>query len=383
MPRFSFITINIPYLIHLLLNISPTTTNTGIMIYEPHENRETQTHIRTTKHTNNKEITRILTQDVRGLPSENDTKLKSIIHQMKSKNWDAACLQETWRLEKDDFYIDGYHVFLQGSSTKINKHGRIMGGVAIILSPEFDNAHKEDKGKNICLPKPFDGRMLAIPLTFKNKGNNGKRIKGSTKLLLCSIYHSVDNDEYECFDTELAMTLDNVPSDRSIYDIMHVGTNAGSGHIHKETLGRYGIKNRNKKGTSLLNLLASLEMKITNSFFQKRASSSSPTTTHTTWRNTNASKSQHVLDVFSISSNIFKRVRKCHTTRDSVDSDHTAVIIKLELTSISFKMQENNHPNNIQTTDWELINTNDETKARYNETLEQYTQTSAHNPPKV
>jgi exonuclease III len=348
------------------------------MIYEPHENRDTQAHIRTTKHNNNKEITRILTQDVRELPSENDTKLKSIIHQM-----DAACLQETWRLEKDDFYIDGYHVFLQGSSTKINKHGRIMGGVAIILSPEFDNAHKEDKGKNICLPKPFDGRMLAIPLTFKNKGNNGKRIKGSTKLLLCSIYHSVDNDEYECFNTELAMTLGNVPSDRSIYDIMHVGTNAGSGHIHKETLGRYGIKNRNKKGTSLLNLLASLEMKITNSFFQKRASSSSPTTTHTTWRNTNASKSQHVLDVFSISSNIFKRVRKCHTTRDSVDSDHTAVIIKLELTSISFKMQENNHPNNIQTTDWELINTNDETKARYNETLEQYTQTSAHNPPKV
>ena len=123
-------------------------------------------------------------------------------------------------------------------------------------------------------------------------------------------------------------------------------------------------------------------MKITNSFFQKRASSSSPTTTHITWRNTNASKSQHMLDVFSVSSNIFKRVRDCHTTKYGVDSDHTAVIIKLELTSISFKMQENNHPNNIQTTDWELINTNDETKAKYNETLERYTQTSTHNPPK-
>ncbi len=118
---------------------------------------------------------------------------------MKSKNWDAACLQETWQLEEDDFYIDGYHVFLQGSSTKTNKHGRIMGGVAIILSPEFDNAHKEDKGENICLPTPFDGQLLAIPLTFKKRDNNGKRIKGSTKLLLCSIYHPVDNDEYECF----------------------------------------------------------------------------------------------------------------------------------------------------------------------------------------
>ncbi len=63
---------------------------------EPYENRKIQTPTRTTKPNNNKEIMRILTQNVRGLPSENNTKLKSIIHQMKSKNWDAACLQETW-----------------------------------------------------------------------------------------------------------------------------------------------------------------------------------------------------------------------------------------------------------------------------------------------
>ncbi len=185
-----------------------------------------------------------------------------------------------------------------------------MGGVAIILSPIFDSAHKEDKGENISLPAPFYGRLLAIPLTFKNRDNNGKRIKGSIKLLLCSIYHPVNNDEYECFNTELATILGNVPSDRSMlfgYDInANVGTNAGAGQIHKETLDIYGIKNRNKKGTSLLNLLASLEMKLTNSFFQKSASSSSPTTTHMTWRNPSASKSQHMLDVISISSKIFK-----------------------------------------------------------------------------
>ncbi len=45
-------------------------------------------------------------------------------------------------------------------------------------------------------------------------------------------------------------------------------------------------------------------------------------------------------------------------------------------------MQEKNHPNNIRTTDWELINTNDKANARYNEILEQYTQTFTHNPPK-
>ena len=71
-------------------------------------------------------------------------------------------------------------------------------------------------GENICLPTPFDGRLLAIPLAFKNRDNNGKIIKRSTKLLLCSIYHPLDNDEYECFNTELTTILGNVPSDRSI-----------------------------------------------------------------------------------------------------------------------------------------------------------------------
>ncbi len=41
---------------------------------------------------------RILTQNVWGLPEEDDTKLKSIINQMKNENWDAGFLQETWRL---------------------------------------------------------------------------------------------------------------------------------------------------------------------------------------------------------------------------------------------------------------------------------------------
>ncbi len=54
---------------------------------------------------------RILTQNVQGLPEEDDTKLKSIINQMKNENWDAACLQETWRLGTDDLYIDDYHIY--------------------------------------------------------------------------------------------------------------------------------------------------------------------------------------------------------------------------------------------------------------------------------
>ncbi len=50
----------------------------------------------------------------------------------------------------------------------------------------------------------------------------------------------------------------------------------------------------NKKGISLKNLMALLNMKMTNSFFNPRPSNLDATTLHTTWRNPNA-----LLDVFS------------------------------------------------------------------------------------
>jgi hypothetical protein len=81
---------------------------------------------------------------VQGLLEEDDTKLKSIINQMKNENWDAACLQETWRLGTDDLYINDYHIFFLDNSTKINTRGQVMGGVCIILSPTFNQAHKNN-----------------------------------------------------------------------------------------------------------------------------------------------------------------------------------------------------------------------------------------------
>jgi hypothetical protein len=57
---------------------------------------------------------RILTQNKRGLPEGDDTKLKLILNQMITEDWDAACLQETRRLGTDDIYIDNYHIFFQG-----------------------------------------------------------------------------------------------------------------------------------------------------------------------------------------------------------------------------------------------------------------------------
>jgi hypothetical protein len=86
-----------------------------------------------------------------------------------------------------------------------------------------------------------------------------------------------------------------------------------------------------------------------------------------------------MLDIFSCSNNLFKQVRTCHTIKDGIKSDHTAVIIKIELTSIAFKMHPQNHPGQ-ETTDWDLIITDDQTNIEYNQILTQHTQPTATNP---
>jgi len=108
----------------------------------------------------------IVTQNARGLPLDDDTKLQSIINQMQLHNWDAVCLQETWRLGSDEFYINGYKIILQGHTTKTNNKGRVMTGVCIILNPLLDAAHKLAKNSRITLPEQHEheGRFLGIHL---------------------------------------------------------------------------------------------------------------------------------------------------------------------------------------------------------------------------
>ena len=54
-----------------------------------------------------------------------------------------------------------------------------MGGVCIILSPTFDQAHKKNGREVINLEtgKKFEGRIIGVPLTFPNTDNNGKKLK--------------------------------------------------------------------------------------------------------------------------------------------------------------------------------------------------------------
>jgi hypothetical protein len=57
-----------------------------------------------------------------------------------------------------------------------------MGGVCIILSPTFDQAHKKNGREIIKLDTGynFEGRLIGVPLTFPNVDYNGKQNQGKT-----------------------------------------------------------------------------------------------------------------------------------------------------------------------------------------------------------
>jgi hypothetical protein len=59
--------------------------------------------------------------------------------------------------------------------SKNNTRGHIMGGVCIILSPTFNQAHNKSRKEIIKIEtgKIFEGRLIGVPCTFPNVDDNG------------------------------------------------------------------------------------------------------------------------------------------------------------------------------------------------------------------
>ena len=149
--------------------------------------------------------------------------------------------------------------------------------------------------------------------------------------MLCSIYHPVDSNEHDEFNGIPQTILNRATNDTHFIFGQNINCNVGTSDQNNQfrgTLGPNGIKNRNKKGSKFLQHLCSLNMKLANSFFTKP--------NYTTWKNFKPSNpSHHMLDVFSVSSSLFKHVIDCGTTPLGVDyTDHTATSITININFI-------------------------------------------------
>ena len=74
----------------------------------------------------------------------------------------------------------------------------------------------------------------------------------------------------------------------------------------------------------------------------------------------------HMLDLLVCSTTLHKRIRNCHTTLDGLDSDHRAVAIELNLTSIKYKAKTSINRGDI---DWRTICEEEMQRTMYNKYL--------------
>jgi hypothetical protein len=135
-------------------------------------------------------------------------------------------------------------------------------------------------------------------------------------------------------------------------------------------LGPHGLSKRNNKGENLLNVYLAHQLRVMNTFFE--AGSASPG--HSTWTSNRPTKSgiadTNMLDVIVCSATLHKRIHNCCTTFDGLDSNHRAVTMALNLTSIKYTA---NSSIKCGDTDWRKICEEDEQRKLYNKYLMKFT----------
>ncbi len=132
------------------------------------------------------------------------------------------------------------------------------------------------------------------------------------------------------------------------------------------TLGPHGLPKRNKKGKNLLHIYLVHRRHVMNTFF--KAKSGSPG--YSTWTSNRPTSSgiadTHMLDLTICSATLHKRVHNCCTTLYGLDSNHCAVAMDLNLTSIKYKAKSSMNCRDI---DWRKICKEDEQRKLYNKYL--------------
>ena len=303
---------------------------------------------------------------------------------MKLKNIDVYFVQETW-LEGDVFdeTINGYHVFHHNG--EIGHHN--YRGVAIVLSPHYNDGWKAAGARppiTTDAKGEFAGRFISLNIKLANNDCTRKQIRGKQghnhlALTLISVYHPCmktgDDDTYLRFLDTLDELLSKAPATSAI--VMGADVNSNIGKLDeiastefRSVLGPHCLPQRNFKGESLLHVYLGHRLHVMNTFFETKLGSPG----HSTWTNNRPTSTgiedNHMLDLLTCSATLHKWTLNCCTTLDGLDSDHRAVALALNLTSIKYKAKKSLHHGDI---DWRIICKEETHRALYNKYLIQLT----------
>ncbi len=178
------------------------------------------------------------------------------------------------------------------------------------------------------------------------RGKNGTKL---ITLSLASIYHPCtklgSDDIYMHFLETLDSLLNKLPKSKLI---IGADINANIGQFNNKSaadfglaIGPHGFPNRNPKGEGLLNVYLAHRLRVMNTFLPGKVNGPG----HGTWTSTqptsNGQADSHMLDVIVASTTIHKRIENCFVAPDGIESDHRAVRMILNLTSIKYTQSVN------------------------------------------
>ncbi len=227
------------------------------------------------------------------------------------------------------------------------------------------------------MTKEFAGQFISINLILASNDQIGKQVQGKhgkkqLALTLASAYHpctKTGNDKmYLRFPDTLDALLNQLPEKLEIIMGADINSNIGTlDDLHSaefcSMLWPHGLPKRNKKGKDLLQVY---HLCVMNTFYETRTNSPGHCTLTSNRPTSSGIADSHMLNVIVCSALLYKHIHNCCTIVDGLDSDHRAVCMDLNLTSINYKTKTLMNCGNI---DWRKICEEDEQQKLYNKYL--------------
>jgi exonuclease III len=279
-------------------------------------------------------------------------KLDQIVNTMRRQNIDVYFIQETWLEGTDEHYrqieIDGYTCFLHGNKETTCSRGK--GGVGIILSERGKQAWTNAGGNKPDIGDEFDcARFIGLNLKFSDKQKNDI-------IYIASVYHPHDQLNplmIDQFHDKLDERLQRAKATNNNTSIIvgadtnsHLGTNESEDD--NEILGRFGLQKRgnNANEHDLKKILFSNDLRVSTTDF--------PHKKYQTWTSFGNMRGLYQIDHFITSNAIRARITDARRVETGVDSDHSAIKLKLRLVVSSKCKKKSKAPKKI-IPDWDLL----------------------------
>ena len=265
----------------------------------------------------------IWTQNLRGLKST--ARLAELFDSFRRRRVFAACVQETWRVDKDDLH-DGGCALVSVGLTDAEQSRRGSQGVGVLLSCAGLAAWKKANHEE---HRDLGARVMALRLVVRAPDGTEKG------LFLVSAYAPIgcsSAGEWEDFFAK----LDECCARKRAEDVLLIGLDSNSSvGVRSDVtedeaantyspLGSFGLSHINDSGRRFLNYMATHEYAAASTWFRKRS--------YGTWLHPR-SRLQHQVDHFVCEQSERKRITDCGSNRPLLGSDHRGVSLTIDLSS--------------------------------------------------